>query len=107
MELAKRMREQEFPEAHSPSEDQKSINDINAQKQANDSNVEYTASYYRHIENKEGFTLYIVISLCKYYDDLIYILISGEMYFLVLFTLLSGLTQTLIVYENVAFHKTN
>ena len=29
------------------------------------------------------------------------------MYFLVLFTLLSGLTQTLIVYENVAFHKTN
>ena len=29
------------------------------------------------------------------------------MYFLVLFSLLSGLTQTLIVYENVAFHKIN
>ena len=28
------------------------------------------------------------------------------MYFLVLFVLLSGLTQTLIIYENVAFHKT-
>ena len=29
------------------------------------------------------------------------------MYFLVLFTLLSGLTQTLIVYENIAYHNTN
>ena len=29
------------------------------------------------------------------------------MYFLVLFALLSGLTKTLIVYENVAFHKSN
>ena len=29
------------------------------------------------------------------------------MYFLVLFALLSGLIQTLIVYENVAFHKIN
>ena len=29
------------------------------------------------------------------------------MYFLGLFALLSGLTQTLIAYENVAFHKTN
>ena len=29
------------------------------------------------------------------------------MHFLVLFALLSGLTQILIVYENVAFHKTN
>ena len=28
------------------------------------------------------------------------------MYALVLFALLSGLTQTLIVYDNVAFHKT-
>ena len=49
----------------------------------------------------------MVISLCKYYDDVIYILITGEMYFLVLFVLLSGLTQTLIVYKNVTFHKTN
>ena len=63
-------------------------------------------SYYRHIVNDQGFTLYIVISLCKYYDDVIYILISEEMYFLVLFTMLSGVTQTLIVYENVAFCKT-
>ena len=51
--------------------------------------------------------MYIVISLYKYYDDAIYILVSGEIYFLVLFTLLSGLTQTLIVYENVAVHMTN
>ena len=29
------------------------------------------------------------------------------MFFLVLLTLLSGLTQTLIVYQNVTFHKTN
>ena len=29
------------------------------------------------------------------------------MYFLEVFALLSGLTQTLIVCENVAFHKTN
>ena len=34
MELAKRMREQEFP-----SEDQKPFNEVNVQKQANDSNV--------------------------------------------------------------------
>ena len=39
MELAKRMREQEFAEAYSPSEDQKPINEVNVQKQANDSNV--------------------------------------------------------------------
>ena len=39
MELAKRMREQEFTEAYSPSEDQKPINEVNVQKQANDSNV--------------------------------------------------------------------
>ena len=38
MELAKRMREQEFAEAYSPS-DQKPINEVNVQKQANDSNV--------------------------------------------------------------------
>ena len=49
--------------------------------------------------------MYIVISLCKYYDDVIYILISGEMYFLMLFALLSGLTQTLRVCENVALFK--
>ena len=51
--------------------------------------------------------MYLVISLCKYYYDVIYILISREMHFLVLCDLLSGLTQALIVYENVAFHKTN
>ena len=39
MELAKRMREQEFAEAYSPSEDQKPINEVNVQKQANNSNV--------------------------------------------------------------------
>ena len=39
MELAKRMREQEFAEAYSPSEDPKPINEVNVQKQANDSNV--------------------------------------------------------------------
>ena len=37
MELAKRMREQEFSEAYSPSEDQKPINEV--QKQASDSHV--------------------------------------------------------------------
>ena len=37
MELAETMREQEFAEACSPSEDQKPINEV--QKQANDSNV--------------------------------------------------------------------
>ena len=37
MELAKRMREQEFAEVYSPSKDQKPINEV--QKQANDSNV--------------------------------------------------------------------
>ena len=45
--------------------------------------------------------------MCKYYEYVIYISISGERYFLVLFALLSGLTQTLIVYENAAYHKTN
>ena len=39
MELAKRMMEEEFVEAYSPSEDQKLINEVNVQKQANDSNV--------------------------------------------------------------------
>ena len=39
MKPAKRMREQEFAEAYSPSEDQKPINKVNVQKQANDSNV--------------------------------------------------------------------
>ena len=39
IELAKRMREQEFAEAYSPSEDQRPINEVNVQKQANDSNV--------------------------------------------------------------------
>ena len=51
--------------------------------------------------------MYIVNSLCKYYDDAFYILISGAMYFLVLFTPFSGLTPALIVNENVALHKTN
>ena len=39
MELAKRMREQEFAEAYSPSEDQKPINEVNVQKEVSDSNV--------------------------------------------------------------------
>ena len=39
MELAERVRDQEFAEAYSPSEDQKPINKVNAQKQANDTNV--------------------------------------------------------------------
>ena len=39
MELAKRMREQKFAEVYSPSEDQKPINEVNVQKQANDSKV--------------------------------------------------------------------
>ena len=39
MELAKRIKEQEFAEAYSSSEDQKLINEVNVQKQANDSNV--------------------------------------------------------------------
>ena len=39
MELVKRMREQEFAEAYSPSKDQKHINEVNVQKQAYNSNV--------------------------------------------------------------------
>ena len=39
MELAKRMREQEFAEAYGPSEDQKPINKVNVQRQANDFKV--------------------------------------------------------------------
>ena len=39
MELANRMREQEFAEAYSPSEVQKPKNEVNVQNQANDSNV--------------------------------------------------------------------
>ena len=37
MELAKRMREQDFTEAYSPSEEQNPINEV--QKRANNSNV--------------------------------------------------------------------
>ena len=39
MKLAKRMREQEFAEPYSPLEDQKPINEVNVQKQANDFHV--------------------------------------------------------------------
>ena len=39
MEPAKRMREQEFAEAYSPSENQKPINEVDFQEQPNDSKV--------------------------------------------------------------------
>ena len=40
MELAKRMIEQEFAEAYRHSEDQNPINEVNVQKQANNSDVQ-------------------------------------------------------------------